>query len=132
MRASRRDGCRTILSRGIKLIREWPEDDRRRFAIAERYRDDAALASGARPGGDMTGIRSSGPRTYIADVVVDAATRLRLVNAGIKRHDQPVVTCIVIGYMGAREFETRYKIRHGAAYDMLAATLDRIGIAYDG
>ena len=131
MRASRRDGCRTILSRGVKAMRDWPEDDRRRFAVAERYRDDAALAAGARPGGDMTGIRASGPRTYIADVVVDAVTRLRLVHAGLHRHDKPAVSLIVLGYMGAREFETRYKMRHGGAYDRLAQALDRLGVAYD-
>jgi hypothetical protein len=131
MRASRRDGCRTILARGLKAMRDWPEDDRRRFAVAERYRDDAALAAGARPGGDMTGIRASGPRTYIADVVVDAVTRLRLVDAGLRRHDKPVITLIVLGYMGAREFETRYSMRHGRAYEVLTEALDRLGGAYD-
>lgn len=129
-RACRVDPLARILGRGEPNARLWPDIERRRYASAERLRDDAALASGASAGQDGSGVRSGWTGYGFGHAQIEAIKRVREARAILSTVD--IVDCMVLGMMGITAYAKAIKRRDRIVRPLLVAALDQLSDHYDG
>jgi hypothetical protein len=115
-----RDPIRTLVRKG--------ELDHAHWIAAERFRDCHALAEGAReeaPGGSPTWSRCY-PQAQL-DAIAERKGAIQAVGLRLGG----VFVAMVLEHEGAREYETRCRLRNGRAVDLIVEALDSL-IAYYG
>lgn len=97
---------------------------------AERFRDDCAVASGARSGSRaVVGVaaHSGGPSDAVMDALGRAGDAWHAMGASVSA----VVAWVVLGNGSLASFEKAYQVRHGTGATKLREALDRL-IAHYG
>ncbi len=98
------------------------------FKAAERFRDDCAIASGARPNaGGMLGAagvasHSGGP----SDAVLDALARVGDAWHAMGASLSAVVAWVILGNGSIATYERGYQLRHGAGSVQLRSAVERL------
>lgn len=122
-RAQRVDPLIRILGNGERKLAQWSDDNRARYAEAERYRDNTALAAGARPP-PSEGRRAGGSDLCADDVRVMAQARVRAALARITATQANVVGWIVLGGLSLRAAAVPVGLSRGRVREELIAALD--------
>lgn len=125
-RARRIDPLTRILGQGNIDPKRWADIDRRRYAAAEQYRDDAVIASGASIGRDNMGIRAGNAGYGPGDTQVAALARMRAVYGLMTADNRHVLARLVLGQMDAREYARARQCRDGTVRPRLLVALDRL------
>ena len=122
--ARRRDGLRLMWKRGQLSDAQ--------MAAAEKYRDDAALASGARLSlpGDRVSTRTRGRNFEPPMAAVDALSRCRGAWKAVGLLSQPVVSWIVIGWGTVGGYAECKHMRDDRAAVLLKRGLDGMADYY--
>lgn len=125
-RARRIDPLMRILGQGNIDPKRWQDIDRRAYAAAEQYRDDAVMASGASLGRDNMGIRAGNAGYGPGDTQVAALARMRAVDEIMTSDNSHVLAHLVLGQMGAKEYARVRECRDGTVRPRLLVALCRL------
>lgn len=91
------------------------------FLACERFRDDCAMATGARCDGGRASMRvqGGGKSPEPAQRQLDAMQRAHRAWAAFDRDLVVVASACILGAVGLRQFERDYRLRNGSAGRML-------------
>lgn len=122
--ARRVDPLRDMRDRGTVTLAQW--------RAAEAFRDDLALAAGARLGApNLTGVRSADGAAGPAAAQLDAQWRVREAWRAIGLTRSGVVSWCVVSYGTLDGYARAKRVRRQTAGDMLQAALDDLDRFYD-
>ena len=101
------------------------------YRAAERYRDDNAIASGARLG-ERSLVRSTSPNRHEPSAaVLDALERVRAASDAMGRTAMPVIIWTVLANQSLASYERTRRTRHGASAATLRLALAALADHYD-
>ena len=114
----RRDGLRAMWSRG--------QIDGAQWTAAERYRDDLEVASGARPGTDNAGVRSTSRHYEPTALQIDAQTRVTGATLAVGLILNNVLVWVVVSRGTVADYAGCRGIGERRAGEMLRTALDHL------
>ena len=101
------------------------------YRAAERYRDDNAIAAGARLS-ERSLVRSTSPTAHEPSAaVLDALERVRAASDAMGKRAMPVIIWCVLGNQSLASYERTRRTRHGASAATLRLALAALADHYD-
>ncbi len=130
--ARRKDPLLTILEIKLKDGRlEGTAENKALWIAADRFRNDTALAEGARGQMDNIGMPRGGSTDGAAVALVDANTRVRKAWQAIRGPENnhevaDVLRCIVLAWVTLETVQKTRRVRHGKVREALIMGLTRL------